>query len=374
MWLLLTWSSKSPTAWLPLFESVTGSVLKRVDFVEDINMKDADTVNELYADAVVIDALNVSNWDSPAVFQSLRAGGLTAINATLATWENYRETMDNIAAWLKRFDHYEFVLPVKNSADILAAKKSGKVGIIFGSQNSSPIENDLDRLALFHALGMRIMQLTFHERNLLGNGCFERRDDGLSNFGVDAVREMNRLGILIDLSHVGDQSTVEAIACSEQPVAITHANARSYCDHRRNKTDEALKLLAEKGGVIGAAGIVTFLRRGADSTLEDYVDAIDDLVGRVGIDHVGIGVDFTQDQPEPFWRYILSQQGTKFPSTFVDPDVRLSERTLYPRGFETPDKFPSLAAALANRGYQPKDVKKILGGNWLRLFRQVWGA
>ena len=226
-------------------------------------MKDADTVNELYADAVVIDALNVSNWDSPAVFQSLRAGGLTAINATLATWENYRETMDNIAAWLRRFDHYEFLLPVKNSADILAAKKSGKVGIIFGSQNSSPIENDLDRLALFHALGMRIMQLTFHERNLLGNGCFERRDDGLSNFGVDAVREMNRLGILIDLSHVGDQSTVEAIACSEQPVAITHANARSYCDHRRNKTDEALKLLAEKGGVIGAAGIVTLPAEGS---------------------------------------------------------------------------------------------------------------
>ena len=263
-------------------------------------------------------------------------------------------------------------MSVKSSLDILTAKKDGKVGIIFGTQNASPIENDLDRLALFHALGMRVIQLTYHERNLLGNGCFERTDDGLSNFGVEAIREMNRLGILIDLSHVGDQTTVEAIACSEQPVAITHANARSFFDHRRSKTDDALKLLADKGGVVGAVGLVTFLRRGADSTLEDYVDAIDDLVERVGIDHVGIGVDFTQNQPESFWRYIGSQQGTKFPSTFVDPAVRFSECKLYPQGFESPDKFPNMARALLERGCQPEEATKILGGNWLRLFREVW--
>ncbi len=333
----------------------------------------ADAGSQLYKEAVVIDSLNVSNWDSPGVYQSLHAGGVTAINATVATWENYPETLDNIAAWQRRFREYDDILvQVRTVDELFQAKKDGKVGIILGSQNASPIENDLDRLALFHALGMRVIQLTYHERNLLGNGCWERRDDGLSNFGVDAVREMNRLGILIDLSHVGDRTTLEAIELSDKPVAITHANARSYFDHPRNKADEALKLLVERKGVIGATAITSFLPTQFESTLEDYVDAIDDMVERVGIDHVGIGTDFTQDQPESFWRYIGSQQGTKYPSTFADPSIRYDQLPMSPKGFETPDKFPNLAAALINRGYKPDDTSKILGGNWLRLFREVW--
>ena len=333
-----------------------------------------DAAKQLYREAVVIDSLNVSNWDSPAVFQSLHTGGLTAINATVATWENYQETLDNIAAWFRRLREYNDILvQVKTAKEILQAKKDGRVGIIFGSQNASPIENDLDRLALFHALGMRVIQLTYHERNLLGNGCWERRDDGLSNFGVDAVREMNALGILIDLSHVGDRTTLEAIELSDKPVAITHANARSYFDHPRNKTDDAIKLLGERRGVIGATSITSFLPSQFESTLEDYVDAIDDMVERVGVDHVGVGTDFTQDQQESFWRYIGSQQGTKYPSTFVDAAVRYDQLPMSPRGFETPDKFPDLGYALLNRGYNPDDVTKILGGNWLRLFREIWG-
>ncbi len=334
----------------------------------------ADSGESVYKGAVVIDALNVSNWESPAVYESLRAGGVTAINATVATWENYRETLDNMAVWRRRFSEYEdSLLPVEIREDILQAKRDGKVGIIFGFQNASPIENNLDRLGLFHSLGVRIIQLTYHERNLLGNGCFERRDEGLSNFGVDAVREMNSLGILIDLSHVGDRTTVEAIELSDKPVAISHANARRYFDHPRNKTDEALKLLAERGGVVGATAIASFLRTQFESTLDDYVDAIDDLVERVGIDHVGIGTDFTQDQPESFWKYISSQQGTKFPAKNTNPSIRYDEIALYPRGLETPEKFPNLAGALMKRSYQVDDVIKILGGNWLRLFREVWG-
>ena len=184
----------------------------------------------------------------PAVFSSLAASGLSAINATVATWDNFVETMDNIAAWPAHFRHYaDIITQVRSTSDILQAKKDGKVGVILGFQNASPIENKLERLELFHQLGVRVIQLTYHERNLLGNGCFERRDDGLSNFGLDALRVMNGLGILIDLSHVGDRSTLEAAEMSEKPVAITHANARSYFDHRRNKTDDTLKLVAEKG-------------------------------------------------------------------------------------------------------------------------------
>ena len=143
-----------------------------------------EAARQLYQDAVVIDSLNVSNWDSPAVIRSLHAGGLTAFNATTATLENYAQTLDNIAAWLHRLRRYEETLiQVKRVEDILQAKQENKVGVILGFQNATPIENDLDRLALFHALGVRIIQLTYNERNLLGNGCFERTDDGLSNFG-----------------------------------------------------------------------------------------------------------------------------------------------------------------------------------------------
>ena len=332
---------------------------------------DAKTI---YDEAIVIDGLNVSNWNSSAVFDTLRAGDITAINATVSVWENFQQTLDLMTAWMRRFRERQDILQVKTTEDIRRAKESRKTGIILSFQNASPIENELDRLGLFHALGVRVIQLTYHERNLLGNGCWERRDEGLSNFGMDAVREMNELGIVIDLSHVGDRTTREAIETSEQPVAITHANARSFCDHPRNKTDECLKLLAEKGGVVGACSFAIFLRGGFDSTIDDFVDAIDDLVQRIGIDHVAIGTDTTQDQPLSFWHYIVSQQGTKYPSTFSDTSLSYDELVFQPKGMETPAEFPHLTDALVNRGYKPQDITKILGGNWLRLFERVWQA
>ena len=239
----------------------------------------------IYREAIAIDGLNISNWESPAVYQSLSNGNLTAINATIAVWEGFEETMDHVAGWKRRFREIPDTLSqVKSVDDIFKAKEDGTVGIILGFQNASPIENKLDRLELFHDLGVRVIQVTYNERNLLGNGCWERTDEGLSNFGEDAVREMNRLGILIDLSHVGDRTTLETAELSDKPVSATHANARSFFDHVRNKTDDALKLIAENGGVIGANAFPPFLPKSFESTLQDYVDAIDDLVDRVGID------------------------------------------------------------------------------------------
>ena len=219
---------------------------------------------------------------------------------------------------------------------------------------------------------MRIIQVTYNERNLLGDGCYERVSGGLTHFGAEAVAEMNRIGILIDLSHVGERTTLDVIDASEMPVSVTHANAKPYYDVPRNKTDEAVRRLAERGGVVGATCIITFLKTGESSTLPDYVDAIDDMVERIGIDHVGIGTDFTQDQTNSFWRYIGSQHGSKYPARHIDPNVRNDRRLLYPMGLETPDKLPALADALSGRGYGWEDVEKVLGGNWMRLFREVW--
>ena len=326
---------------------------------------------DIYTESVVFDALNVSNWDSQGVYDSLSAGRVTGINATIAIWENYRETMDNLAAWVHRFDAQSETLAQAGSvSDILQAKEQGKTAVVLGWQNASPIENDLNRLALFHKLGVRIIQITYNERNLVGNGCYERNDEGLSNFGQDVVREMNRLGMLIDLSHVGDRTTLEAAELSEQPVACTHANARGYFEHPRNKTDDALRLITERGGVIGANAFPPFLRNGFESSLSDYVDAIDDLVERVGIDHVGIGTDYTQNQPKAFFDWIFSQQGTKL----RDVSDVYPENLLHPEGMETPDSLSNVASELLGRGYTAQDVTKVLGGNWLRLFRQVWGS
>lgn len=329
---------------------------------------------KIYDEAIVIDGLSISNWESDAVFRRLRAGNITAINATVATWENFVQTMAHLSAWMRRFRERDDILQVKETADIYTAKEQGKTGIILSFQNASPIENDLDRLGLFLALGVRVIQLTYHETNLLGSGCWERTDGGLSNFGVDAVREMNRLGIVIDLSHVGPKTTMDAIEMSEQPVAITHANARSFCGHPRNKEEDALKLLAEKGGVVGATSFANFLPRGFDSTVEDFVDAIDDMVDRVGIDHVAIGTDSTHDQPLEFWHYIGSQQGTKFPSTFADGSVPYTELSFQPKGIDSPAEFPNLAEVLVNRGYSAEDITKLLGGNWMNLFERVWNV
>lgn len=328
------------------------------------------SVARTYEDSVVIDALNVSNWDSSAVYQSLHDGGVTGINATIAIWEDFAQTMDKIAGWMVRFRDYEGVISQATTArDILQAKEEGKTGVVFGWQNTSPIGGDLKRLELFHSLGVRIIQITYNERNLVGNGCYERNDNGLSNFGIDVVKELNRLGILIDLSHVGDQTSLEAADLSAQPVACTHANARAMFDHPRNKTDELLKLVTNRGGVIGANAYPPFLANGFQSTVSDFVDVIDDLVERVGIDHVGVGTDYCQDQPVSFFEWIFSQQGTKPPSAplgYPDPFH-------HPLGMETPDRFASISYDLSKRGYSDSDVSKIIGGNWMRLFREVWG-
>ncbi|MBI4218895.1 MAG: membrane dipeptidase, partial [Chloroflexi bacterium] len=278
-----------------------------------------EKARRLLEDAIVIDGLDTSRWGSRTVYEGLRAGGVTAINATIAVWDDYGQVLENIKRWLRWFEeHRDLIRPVLTSEDVRQAKREGRTGVIFGWQNATAIAGDIDRLRLFHRLGVRVIQLTYNERNLLGNGCYERRDDGLSRFGLSVIREMNRLGILIDLSHCGDRTTLEAIEASESPVAITHANARSQFEHPRNKTDETIKRLAGKGGVIGANAFPMFFPDGFDSTLETYLEAIEYIVQLAGADHVGIGTDFCMEQPREWFEWIFSSQGS-VPAASVAP-------------------------------------------------------
>jgi membrane dipeptidase len=321
---------------------------------------------KLHDEAIVIDCLEISNW-SENVFQNMRRGGLTAVNCTISILENFRQTISNFAWWQQAFYKYsDMIIPVKTVSDIQKAKSSGKTGIIFGFQNTSAIEDDLNLLSIFHELGVRVIQLTYMEANLVGQGCLERIDSGLTHFGIEIVEEMNRLGILIDLSHVGYRTTMDAIEFSKKPVAFTHANPKSLCDHPRNKPDDAIKALVRKGGIIGANVFPAFLPAGNNSTIKEFLDVIDYLVEMVGIDHVAIGTDFTEAQPKEFFDWILTGKSKKGPA------LKLNHPLKNPDGIQGAADFPNLTGALLTRGYAESDIKKILGGNILRVFTDVW--
>ncbi|SVB59591.1 uncharacterized protein METZ01_LOCUS212445, partial [marine metagenome] len=265
---------------------------------------------DLHKNSIVIDGLVVSNW-SREVFADMRKGGLTAANCTCSVWEGIRGTLNNIAHWKCYFQtNKDLILQVKTSDDIYTAKKTNRTGIILGWQNTSGIEDHIDYLGIFKDLGVGIMQLTYNTQNLVGSGCYESHDSGLSDFGRDVVDEMNRLGILIDLSHVGAKTSDDAIRYSKKPVAYSHCLPSGLKDHPRNKTDEQLKFIADCGGFIGVTMFPPFLKNGANSKINDYVEAIDYVVNLVGEDCIGFGTDFTQGHDDSFFQWITHDKGS----------------------------------------------------------------
>lgn len=322
---------------------------------------------DVHSDSIVIDGLNASVFDRE-LLERLRKGGLTAVNVTVSILENCKQSILKILEWRRMFRMFQdVIMPINSLTDIRQAKTSGKVGIILGFQNTAAIEEDVELLEAFAQLGIRIIQLTYNERNLVGDGCFERTDEGLTGFGLSVIRKMNDLGLLIDLSHVGPRTTIEAIEASEHPVAITHSNPKSLLDHPRNKTDEQIKLLASRGGVIGATFWPFFLKKGMDATVEDFLDNIDHWVNLVGPDFVGIASDFFLNRSKRELQ-VLRAGRSQEPET-----VEFTWPVVYPDGIATPEEFPALTDGLIRRGYSVDDVKKIMGENLMRLFRETWG-
>lgn len=318
---------------------------------------------------MIIDGCNPSNWDSPVVVESLLRGNVTAANATIAIWEGFEETVDILASWHRRFRRQSNVLQVKTTSDIHLAHETGRLGIILGWQNISPIENSLERLEAFHALGVRIVQLAYNVRNLVANGCYEPHDSGLSMFGLKTVQKMNELGILIDLSHVGDKSSLDAIEASSHPVAFTHTHLREFCSHPRNKPGYLVRALVDKGGVIGANAYPQFLPSGYESTLTEYVDGLERLIEVAGIDHVGFATDQCEERDWEFFDYLARLHGT---TDHFKPDLPYLNPTV--KGLEKNSDIPRIAAELGERGYLRPEIDKVMGGNWLRLYAEVWGA
>lgn len=322
-----------------------------------------------YDDATLIDGLVIARF-SRAVFEDMRRGGITAANCTCSIWHDFRTTMANIAQWKRWLDeHADLITQVHTAADIERAKREGRVGIILGFQNTSGIEDDIANLVLFRDLGVRVMQLTYNTQNLVGSGCWESRDGGLSDFGRDVVAEMNRLGILIDLSHVGPKTSDDTIRASKVPVAYTHC-CPMLKQHARNKTDEQLRTIAAAGGFVGFASYTPFLPKGDDTTLDDCVAAMGYLIDLVGEESVGIGTDWVQDQDLAFFRYLSADKGRGRPTT-RNPYSKVPPM---PKGLETLGDFRNFIPAMERAGWTGTRIRRVLGENWLRFLRDVWRA
>ncbi len=321
---------------------------------------------------MIIDALQYVNWNR-SLFEQAREGGVNAIHVTIAYWENTRDALHNIGQWRRRFEeHADLIAPVHTGEDIRAAKASGRIGIILGFQNCSPIEDDIRMVATLHGLGVRIMQLSYNNQSLLATGCYEKRDSGITRFGREVIREMNRVGMLIDMSHSAELSTLEAIELSERPIAITHANPISFHAALRNKSDTVLRQLADSGGMLGTSLYPFHLKNGSDCTLEDFCEMIYATAEKIGVEHIGIGSDLCQNWGYSTLEWMRSGRWAAA-ADFGEGSAENRDWPRQPEWFQSSLDFRNIENGLKKTGFSDDDVAGIMGLNWLRFFDDAFG-
>jgi membrane dipeptidase len=343
-----------------------------------------------YQRAIVIDALGAVGDNDPAAaddapltaraLEDARESGVTAVNFTINEPGNgpdkFKTAVTNIAGVEHEFTaHPEFLVKIQRAADIQAAKASKRIGIIYGCQDVTMLEGDIKKLATFADLGLRIVQPTYNRRNLMGDGCLEKADGGLSKMGYDLIAEINRLNLLLDLSHAGVRTITEGIAASKAPMAITHTGCRALVDLPRNTPDTELKALADRGGVVGIY-FMPFLRASGQPHAEDLIRHIEHAVNVCGEEHVGLGTDgsisavpLTDAYREWFRKSVEARQkaGISAPGESADVFTLVLE-------YNDPLRFMHLANDLARRGWPGSRIEKLLGANFSRLFADVWDA
>lgn len=334
---------------------------------------------QLHRDAIVIDGTAPLLDVMPVArrhpyLDMFVEGGVTCAAPTVAINESAGDALKLIGAWLRLIDGREDLVHVRTAADIRRAKAEGRLGILFHFQGTAPIETNLDLVEAYRALGLRMVMLTYNRSNVVGDGCEEPGDAGLSRFGIRLVERLNENRILVDVTHTGYRTTMDAIERSAQPVVFSHSNARALLESPRNITDEQAKAAAQTGGLVGVVSVPYFVVRDRQPTLDDLIDHIAHFAEVAGIDHVGLGLDFWWGG-QPFaddaqaletWQHFVDA-GEWDPVTYPPPPH------CYPAGLETPAKMGALTARLLERGFGAEDVRKVMGLNWLRVFEDVWG-
>lgn len=328
------------------------------------SLLDEKAAAEVYQQSLVIDGLSGELVLSSLI--QLRAG-FTALNVTVTPQHSdYLTTLKSIYKLYTYMDAApDKLLHVLTSSDIGLAKETGRLGIIFGLQDGSSLGTELPRLTILHRLGLRIMTLTYNERNALGDGCMEPHDHGITNFGMQVVRELNRLGIVLDLSHVSRQTSLDALKIAERPPVFSHSNAYALTPSPRCITDEQIRAAVELGGVIGitAYSPMAYQDPEAQPTVEDLLNHVDYVVEKFGIDHVGIGTDIWEGYDPTMWRATTKRRYPEMVGTY-------EYSSLYTKGFENHLEMTNVVNGLANRGYDAEAIRKVIGGNFMRVFEQ----
>jgi len=254
-------------------------------------------------------------------------------------------------------------MPIRTAADIRKAQSSGKVGIILGFQNCSPIEDDLRKVEMLHEQ----VQLTYNNQSLLATGCYEEGDSGVTRFGREVIKEMNRVGMIIDMSHSAEHSTLQTIELSERPIAITHANPARWHHALRNKSDDVLKALSQSGGILGFSMYPFHLNNGPDCTLDDFCGMIMDTADLMGIDHIGIGSDLCQNWGYETLEWMRSGTWT-FKPDYGEGNADNADWPRQPDWFGSSRDFGNISDGLKSKGMSQENIEKVMGLNWLRFF------
>lgn len=303
-----------------------------------------------------------------------KEGGCTVVAPTVGLGLDAGGALREIGGWLRLIDSRDDLLLVRKGSDVDRAKKEGKLGILMHFQGTQPIENDLRLVDAYKALGISIVMLTYNQKSLVGDGCEERTDAGLSNFGVDLVKRLNEQRIIVDCSHTGLQTTLDAMSHSSRPVVFSHSNVRAVHDVKRNITDEQIRMVAASGGLVGMNAFPPTVSPNAKPSLDDFLRHFEHIIKLAGVDHVALGLDFFTHQSG-----VVSDADAKI---YYDDSIRVGRWRketyppppyLYPEGIETPKSLANLTKGLLEREYAPDDVKKIMGGNWRRVIMAVLG-
>ncbi len=349
----------------------------------DLPAAEQQRAARLHDELTVIDGLIATDaYLTDSAYRShLSEGGVDGANFTVGSYrDSFESTLQQITE-IRRLTEDIDARVVESASGMGTAVDRDELAVVMGFQDTKPMGNDLWKLDLFADLGVRVVQLTYNEQNYVGAGCCENEDTGLSSFGRDVVDHCNDHGLLVDLSHCGDETTMDAIEHSNDPVAFTHVGARGLCDApARNKTDEQLEALADNGGVVGITFFPPLVRREpashrvAESTVEDVLDHIDYAVDLIGVDHVGFGTDLDDrslDRGETPPTSALRHYRPTHPEVYGAGQTDVYDP--YPEGVHRHTELETLTEGLINRGYTDEEIGKILGGNFLRLFEAVWG-
>lgn len=282
---------------------------------------------------------------------------------TAGAIEDFRTTMEGVAKWLEIERSQQHAIRIaRSAADIRAAKARGQTAVVLHFQGADPIEDELNFLNVFERVGLRVMQLTYNSRNRLGDGCFESTDSGLSNFGRRVIRRMEELRIAVDLSHAGVRTALEAVDTATRPVIVTHANARALLDTPRNVPDDVLRAVADSGGVIGVCAAPFFLAHGRPATIDMLIDHAAYIADLVGPQHVGLGLDFADEDEDDFVYFGYEERYIPRPPW------------IWPTGITGHAQAGNIAPALKARGFGAPEIEGILGENFLRCFGAIWAG